>query len=122
MVTITKHFQREDAEGNQYSMLELSGDIEVQISKASGRPYFLTRKCSIPAALPSEMCISLLGKQIPGNIKKIDCEAYDYTVPSTGEVIQLKHRFEFQPETSGATEEAVFGSLAKKSSIIKAGK
>ena len=122
MVTITKHFQREDAEGNNYSMLELTGDMEILFSKASGRPYASARRCSMPATFPAEVCMSLLGKQIPGSIKKIECEAYDYTVPETGEVIHLEHRWSFEPETNGANEEAIFGALAKKPSIIKAGK
>ncbi len=122
MVTVTKHFQREDAEGNMYSMLELTGDMEIMFSKASGRPYATARRCSMPATFPAEVCISLLGKQIPGSIKKIECESYDYTVPETGEIIQLEHRWQYAPETSGDSEEAVFGSLAKKPSIIKAGK
>ena len=122
MVTITKHFQREDAEGNPYSMLEISGEMEILFSKATGMPYATNRKCSMPATFPAEVCMSLLGKQISGSIKKIDCEAYDYTVPETGEVIRLEHRWQYAPETNGANEEAIFGALAKKPSIIKAGK
>ena len=121
MVTVTKHFLREDAEGNNYSMLELTGDMEIMFFKASGRPYATARRCSMPATFAPEVCIGLLGKQIPGSIKKIDCESYDYTVPETGETIQLEHRWQYAPETTG-TEEAVFGSLSKKPSIIKVAK
>lgn len=121
MVTVSKHYEREDAEGNSYSMLELTGDMEIVFSKATARPYATARRCSMPATFSAEVCIGLIGKQIPGSIKKVECEPYEYKLPESGETIELTHRWQYAPETTG-TEEAVFGNLAKKPSLIKAGK
>ncbi|MDI9319817.1 MAG: hypothetical protein QM530_05000 [Phycisphaerales bacterium] len=35
---------------------------------------------------------------MPGSIAKIECEPYDYTLPETGEVIQLSHTYGYIPE------------------------
>ncbi|MNF12370.1 hypothetical protein D3C80_2138270 [compost metagenome] len=35
---------------------------------------------------------------MPGNIRKMDSEPYEYTVRETGEIIMLTHRYVYQPE------------------------
>ncbi|MNY46755.1 hypothetical protein D3C86_1819660 [compost metagenome] len=42
---------------------------------------------------------------MPGNIRKMDSEPYEYTVKETGEIIMLTHRYVYQPEvnSSGST-------------------
>ena len=35
---------------------------------------------------------------MPGSVQKVQCEAYDYNVQETGEVISLTHRYEYVEE------------------------
>ncbi len=39
-------------------------------------------------------CQGLIGQELPGSIVKQECEAYQYTIKDTGEVITLQHRWE----------------------------
>jgi hypothetical protein len=31
-------------------------------------------------------------------VVKVECEAYEYTIKETGEVVELSHRWEYRPE------------------------
>ena len=37
---------------------------------------------------------------MPGVIKRVQSDPYDYTVVETGKVIKLAHKYEFQPESA----------------------
>lgn len=110
MVTVTNYLQKESAEGKKFIALELTGDIEVAISEKSGRMYATARKCTIASSFDENVCKSLMGKQLPGTIKKVEVdEPYDYKVPGTKDVIQLNYRFEYSAsELETNLEEAVF--------------
>jgi hypothetical protein len=53
------------------------------------------RKASMSCTFDELTCQSLIGTELPGSVKKVDCEAYEYTIKDTGEVITLSYRFEY---------------------------
>ncbi len=106
MVTIVEYKERVNADGESFFALLIEGDVEMIQSSETGRHYATARRASITSTFTEERCMQLIGKQMPGSIKKVECEEYSYTLPETGEVIQLSHRYEFVPE--GQTEDAVF--------------
>lgn len=109
MVTVTSFEEREGQDGKYYAVLILSGEIEIIFSKNTGRPYITARRTIIPATFPAEMCKNLIGKQIPGSIKKVPTEKYEYTIPETGKVIELDYRYQFCRDEDNL-EAAVLGT------------
>ena len=110
-VQIVDYKQRENAEGETFISLIIEGDIEMVQSQETGRFYATARRASITSTFTEESAKRLIGKSLPGTIKKMDCEPYEYTVPETGEVINLNHRYEYHPEETAekpSMEKAVF--------------
>jgi hypothetical protein len=105
MVTIIGFKQRENSEGENFFALMLQGGVEFVQSQSTGRFYATARRTSISSTFDEITCQNLIGQQLPGNIHRVDCAEYDYALPETGEVIQLKHRYLFVPE--GKTVEEV---------------
>lgn len=97
MVKIVDYAFRTSNEGKEFYALTLQGGVEV-IKSSNGNSYVTVRKCSLPTTFDEQTCKSLLGTELPGSIKKVDSEPYEYTVPSTGEVIILTYRFEYVQE------------------------
>jgi hypothetical protein len=102
MVKINSVLQRQGEKG-EFVVLELTGDFEMVQSQNTGRFYATVRKCSIPCTLGLEEAKAFIGKEMPGAIQKLECEPYEYTVESTGEVITLNHRWEYLPEGKTTT-------------------
>ena len=98
MVTIIGFSQRLNKEGNSFIALQLQGDITMVQSSETGRWYATAKRCSMTSTFDEPTAQSLIGKQIPGRIERVASEEYEYTVPETGEVITLSHRYEFIPE------------------------
>ncbi|MDF1866875.1 MAG: hypothetical protein P1U70_18725 [Saprospiraceae bacterium] len=107
MVTVINFKQRQSADGKTFNTLELQGGIEFIQSKETGSYYATTKTTSITSTFDEITCKALIGQQLDGNIQKIDCPPYDYTIKETGEVIQLKHRYEFIPEGANQTKEEI---------------
>jgi len=55
-------------------------------------------KANITSTFSEEVAATMLGKQLPGQIIKQECEPYEYTIPDTGETFTLTHRYEFTPK------------------------
>ena len=108
MVTITGYEKRENDKG-EFFLLQLEGDVEFAYSKKTGMPYATVKKCSIPCTFDERTCKTSIGKQMKGSITKVQVEQYDYTVPETGEVIQLDYRYTYSPEEEANMEKTVFG-------------
>lgn len=122
MVTVTSFKEREGKDGKNYAVLELSGEMEIVFSKETGRPYITARRTIIPATFPAEMCKNLIGKQIPGSIKKVQTEKYEYTLPESGKVIELSYRWEYSKDEDNF-EAAILGSdVAHENTLIKSRK
>ena len=95
MVRISNYIKRTTEEGKDFFVLELQGGIEVVKSQETGKLYMTARKASMSCTFDELTCQSLIGTELPGSVKKVDCEAYEYTIKDTGEVITLSYRFEY---------------------------
>jgi hypothetical protein len=98
MVTVVSYTTRENLAGEEYIALVLQGDMELVLSKESGRYYATAKKTTISSTFDEATAAGLIGTKIPGRITKEPCEAYEWVVPESGEVIELQHRYEFEPE------------------------
>lgn len=103
MVTIIDFETRMNAEGKPYIALILQGDVQMVLSKETGKYYATSKKVGISSTFNAETAKTLIGKQIPGVIVKEPCEPYDYTNPTTGEVVQLNFHYVYKPEEQHAT-------------------
>jgi hypothetical protein len=95
MVRIVNYQKRTTEEGKVFFTLELQGGIEVVKSQETGKLYMTARKASMSCTFDELTCQSLIGTELPGSVRKVECEAYEYTIKDTGEVITLLHRFEY---------------------------
>jgi transcription initiation factor TFIIIB Brf1 subunit/transcription initiation factor TFIIB len=98
MVTIVNYALRESKEGKPFISLQLQGDLELVQSLETGKFYATARRCSMTSTFDEETAKRLIGTKIKGRIKRSQCDAYDYTVPETGEIISLMHTYEYVPE------------------------
>jgi hypothetical protein len=98
MVTVKNYALRQSNEGKQFISLELQGDLEMVQSMETGRFYATARRCSVTSTFDEVTAKTMIGKQMPGSIKRVETEAYKYTVPETGEVIQLAHSWQYVPD------------------------
>jgi hypothetical protein len=60
--------------------------------------YLTARTAWIPSTFNVPTAVELVGTTLTGEIRKVNCEPYDYTIKETGEVIQLTYSFEYLPE------------------------
>jgi hypothetical protein len=95
MVRIVNYQKRTTEEGKQFFTLELQGGIEVVKSQETGKLYMTARKANMSCTFDELTCQSLIGTELPGSVRKVECEEYEYTIKDTGEVITLSHRFEY---------------------------
>ena len=99
MVRIVNYQKRMTEEGKEFFTLELQGGIEMVKSQETGKFYVTARKANISSTFDELTCQALIGTELPGAVKKVDCEPYEYVVKDTGEVITLSHRYEYVEET-----------------------
>ncbi|MGQ8336287.1 hypothetical protein ACUNWD_07015 [Sunxiuqinia sp. A32] len=104
MVTIVDHALRKNHEGEEFFALILQGGIEMVKSKESGRYYATAKRASIPSTFDEQTCKSMVGLQLPGSIRKVECEPYEITIEESGEVMELNHRWEYLSEAENAEE------------------
>ena len=104
MVRISNYIKRTTEEGKSFFVLELQGGVEVVKSQETGKLYMTARKASMSCTFDELTCQSLIGTELPGSVKKVECEAYEYTIKDTGEVITLNHRFEYLEENDSASK------------------
>jgi hypothetical protein len=95
MVRIVNYQKRTTEEGKQFFTLELQGGIEIVKSQETGKSYMTASKASMSCTFDELTCQSLIGAELPGSVRKVECEEYEYTIKDTGEVITLSHRFEY---------------------------
>ena len=100
MVTVSSYRITENKQGKSFIALDLQGDPEFVQSKETGRFYLTAKRCSITSTFTEDQAKSLVGTKFPGIIAKVQAEAYEYSVPETGEVITLTHTYEYRPEES----------------------
>ena len=71
MGTITNFFIREGKDNKLFVALEISSDIELVQSEQPDRFYATAKRSSIPSTFSEEVAKTLIGKQLPGRIEKV---------------------------------------------------
>ena len=107
MVTIVdyKTYQRED--WTTFNTLVVQGGIEAVKSQETGRTYLTARTARVSSTFDELTCETLKGTQLPGSVQKVVSEPYEYTIPNSGEIINLTHKFEYLGEEEGILKENV---------------
>lgn len=92
MVTIVsyKSFEKEDG-GNFYALI-VQGGIEAVKSKETEQTYLTAKTAQVSCTFDEMTCKSLIGQKMPGTIKKIEVEPYEYSNSVTGEIITYSQR------------------------------
>ena len=98
MVTVVNFKKIQADEGKPFFTLEIRSEIEMVRSNATGRFYATVRTISIPTTFDETQCSTMIGRQIPGTIQRVECEPYEYVIPGTGEKIEGKHTYVYVPE------------------------
>lgn len=98
MVTVINFKERNKEDGTSFFVLEIQGGLEMVRSQSTGQFYATAKKAYLPSTFDAMTCQALVGTQMPGSIEKEECEPYEYTVQSTGEIITLSHRYCYVPE------------------------
>lgn len=96
------NYKKRQSEEKEFFVLELSGGVEMVLSKTTGQFYATSKKATITSTFDEETCQSLIGSEFPGSIVKEECEPYEYTIQDTGEIITLSHRYVYKGEESSA--------------------
>ena len=109
MVQVTGWAKRSKENGETFNVLNLQGGIEMIKSSKTGKYYATARKTNLVCTFNDAVCISMVGQKLSGTIEKMNCEAYEYTIPSSGEKVTLHHTYYYNPESS-SVEENVFMS------------
>ncbi|MDP3314380.1 hypothetical protein [Lutibacter sp.] len=107
MVTIVdyKTYQRED--GTTFNSLIVQGGIEAVKSQETGSTYLTARTARVSCTFNELICETLKGTQLPGQVKRVDSEPYEYAIPNSGEIITLTHKFEYVGEEESILKENV---------------
>ena len=100
MVTIVNYKRRRKEDGSEFIVLELQSGVELIQSQTTGKFYATSKRCYIPATFDEYTCKSIMGTEMKGNIVKVECEPFQFTIEATGEVVELNHRYEYTPEES----------------------
>ena len=104
MVTIVDFEKRKNEQDEEFNVLILQGGVEAIISHQSGKPYITARKTSIPCTFGDDFATNLIGKELPGEIQRIECDPYTYEVPSTGEKLKLTHTYQYNADPASLVE------------------
>lgn len=101
-----KTYQRED--GEDFHVLVVQGGVEAVKSRETGRTYLTVKSSRVPCTFDEPTCQSLIGTKLPGSIKKVEVEPYEFTIAETGEIIERSHRYEYISEEESIIENNVF--------------
>jgi hypothetical protein len=76
------HLCKRSTDGTEFIALDLqSDDIDLVQSMETGNFYAMARRCSITSTFSEEMAKDLIGKQLPGSIKRVESSPYDFVIP-----------------------------------------
>lgn len=78
------NYKKRVAENKEFFVLEVSGGIEMVLSKTTGMYYATSKKATITSTFDEETSKSLIGSEFPGSIVKEECEPYEYTIHPSG--------------------------------------
>jgi hypothetical protein len=110
MVSVIDYKSVEKDNGENFLMLVLQGGVEPVKSAGTGKMYFTARTVKVPATFDEATCKSLIGSQFEGTIIKVPSDPYEYTIKETGEVVSLKHRYEYVTGTEAILKEQLVDS------------
>lgn len=114
MVKIIDYRTCQTEDGEEFNTLLVQGGLEAVKSKETGRTYLTARTASVPCTFNKDICESLKGTDLHGNIKRVEVEPYEYAIPNGGEVIMLTHRFEYV----GEDESIVKDNIVEKELVV----
>lgn len=97
-----KTYQRED--GESFQVLVVQGGVEAVKSRETGRTYLTAKTTRVPCTFDESTCESLIGSNLPGSIKRVEVEPYEFTIAETGEVVERSHRYEYISEEEAVIE------------------
>lgn len=112
MVTIIDFKERQSGDGEKFYVLILQGGIEMVKSKETGRFYATAKRASVSSTFDERTCESLIGSTFPGSIKREECDEYEYTIPDTGEIINLQHRWVYVDDVEETVEKVLVDAAA----------
>jgi len=119
MVTVKDYKVIVKDDGASFLALILQGGLEMIKSQKTGKYYATVRTASLPTTFDEASCKLFIGEQFDGSINKVECDAYNYTIKETGEVIELSHRYEYISKEEAQINSAVYGnSLPPKLEIF----
>ena len=98
MIKIIDYKLSENNLGKGFVSLKITAGLEPVQSRSSGKFYLKQKSCYIPSTIDVASVESVIGTQLPGKIERVACEPYSYTIEQTGEVVELSHRYEYQPD------------------------
>ena len=104
MVTVSSFEKRKNSQEEEFNVLILQGDLEIVTSKSTNKPYATVRKVSIPCTFDEGTAKRMIGKELKGEIQKVACDDYEYTMKQTGEVVTLNHNYVYNPDPSNLVE------------------
>ena len=81
----------------EYNVVVLQGNVEIQKSQTSGKFYLGSKTISIPTTLSQNEANQLIGSSIPGEIVRVDCHEYLVPVPNSTRKLKINHSFEYSP-------------------------
>lgn len=109
MVTVTGYKVRKNKDGQEFISLELCGSLELIQSQSTGNFYATVRRCNIPSTFNETVARMMVGTTMAGDVVRVACDPYDYTVKKTGEQITLGYTYAYRPQ--GAVETIGAGSV-----------
>jgi hypothetical protein len=98
MVLVSNYQIKEKSDGTTFTLLELTGSLELIQSAATGNFYATVKKCKIPSTFDEEVAKRMIGVQMEGEIVRVDCEPYLYVNKQTGEEMLLSHSYAYRPK------------------------
>ena len=111
MVIVKNYFLREGEQG-EYITLQLEGGLELVQSQKTGRFYATARTCNIYSTFDRDTAERMLGTEMPGSIVRVSCDPYLFTIPETGEEVELTHSWEYIPEEKPRSRGIPVGTVA----------
>ena len=76
--------------------------------------YLTAKTARVPSTFDEMTCKSLIGEQLPGKVCKVETDPYEYALPDTGEIVSLRHRYEYLTE-----EEAVLNDNLIEKEVVQ---
>ena len=101
MVTIIG-FKQVEKEGKALVFIDLQGELRMAQSQSTGLFYMTADKASVLSVFPVEVCKGLIGKQLPGNVVREECDPYQY-VNQAGETVNVTYKGVYVPEAEVAS-------------------